>query len=1544
MITETELKMRQEIRAMEILEFELALLKNEKDSKLLAIQEVSDQDLSSEEEAVDGSLQAGLRAQDVDKLVDVFTKVLQQQQKVIVKSTMGDTTLPHFDGAVERWIEFKEEFNRTTSEYHISDSRNIIQLRKALSGKAYNHVKHLIPYVANVKLIMEALEQRFGQPRFIIKNLLRTAQDCPQLSVQKPDTILGLNISVKGLISSCMTLAQPQYLESIELLDTLTRKLPAEMKEQWYAWILTSNRQETLFEFSNWLDFKAKLAIRWGPGVVNVAAGEGTEKNKHYSCPACSDRHTLSKCDRWKDLDLNQKWKIIKRTRPSLCTSCLRQERHRSCQCLKNEICDINGCEKIHHRSLHNYSAPQGENSSQETSKLSSSQQDNPTSGSVNITVVNGEAVIKGCDGPLPIIPVVIKGPSGKHRTYALLDTGASRTLISKGLADSVGLEGKSHHYSYGTSSGETVMEPNAVLVNCEVAGTFRGAPYRPMQNAVNVSSLKMRPYSISIKKMRHKWPHLNKVKAQDLKNVVPELIIGINNLRLILPRELALGPPDAPIGWRTLLGWTVGGNFYDLMETQGCVNYTVSEPINDNDLHELIKSSFSTENFGVIPRTRWQGMNQVEGRAYDILQKTTKRTGACWETGLLWRDAEGTLSESYQIALGRLRHKERKLAKDPLLLAAYKGKFDEYLEKGYIRKLDSIEVTKGSERTWYISHFGVTNPNKPGKLRLVFGAAARSNGVSLNEALSKGPDLISPLTSVLWKFRVHNIALTGDITDMFHRVRVIKEDQCNQRFLWRNMNTSIEPDHYEMQVLIFGATSSPYSEENCMDLRRELSEVNSAGGFHLCKFNSNSRAVIESIPEELRAKGVKSLNEKSVIPAGNVLGMWWDPTKDIFGFKFGLNKVPPEILEGAVPTKCQACSLTMSVYDPLGLVNHFKIKGIIILQRTWIAGIGWDEELTPDIYAAWKRWLSKLKEIHLVQVPRCYHPDLLSRSIIRQVEVHTFVDASQEAFSAVTYLRVETRNGNITTILFGPKARVAPLKKLTISKLELQGCVLGTRFAVLLRSELRLPKVDREVFWSDSKTVLAWIRSEAGRYKEFVANRVGEIQEATKGTDWRWVPTSENPADIATRFETEISFEPTDMWYTGPEFLKRPEEEWPKEAKGKDLGIILATRMLKLGDDTRISPSSDVECGRKSNKLIRKISQRLLPEKKFETFAEIERCVMVVWKAAKLWRDKTQRKRPRLHLCRAAAVQKAARFWCKKTFHKSGELNPPWKAAMENNKVRQHRFIVRPEEYSRILQANKVPAEQKTPAILPSDHHVTELLIQAEHERCSHQGSETLLNNLRGRFWIIDGRQTVLRTIRKCPRCRLSRAPPVIPEMGQLPHYRLAAYRRSFTFTGLDAFEPFTVTVGRRHEKRWVIIFTLIHDGFIDTRGRPDTIYSANGTNFVRASKELKLAASEIDFEVMAASGRFGPFKWKFNPPAAPHFGGAWERFIKSVKKCLRATLNEVNPKDTTLLTALKSAENIINSRPLTYVSSDPTEEDSLTPNHFLRGANDAG
>ncbi|UYV76892.1 hypothetical protein LAZ67_14002306 [Cordylochernes scorpioides] len=129
----------------------------------------------------------------------------------------------------------------------------------------------------------------------------------------------------------------------------------------------------------------------------------------------------------------------------------------------------------------------------------------------------------------------------------------------------------------------------------------------------------------------------------------------------------------------------------------------------------------------------------------------------------------------------------------------------------------------------------------------------------------------------------------------------------------------------------------------------------------------------------------------------------------------------------------------------------------------------------------------------------------------------------------------------------------------------------------------------------------------------------------------------------------------------------------------------------------------------------------------------------------------------------------------------------------------------------------------------------------------------------------------------------------------------------------------------------------------FIDTRGRPFAIYSDNGTNFVDASREMKIGTQHIDFNEIAASGRFGPIEWKFIPPAARNFGGAWEWLIKLVKKCLYSILNENHPKDTTLLTALKSVENIVNHRPITYVSSDPTEE-ALTPNHFLRESNDAG
>ena len=196
---------------------------------------------------------------------------------------------------------------------------------------------------------------------------------------------------------------------------------------------------------------------------------------------------------------------------------------------------------------------------------------------------------------------------------------------------------------------------------------------------------------------------------------------------------------------------------------------------------------------------------------------------------------------------------------------------------------------------------------------------------------------------------------------------------------------------------------------------------------------------------------------------------------------------------------------------------------------------------------------------------------------------------------------------------------------------------------------------------------------------------------------------------------------------------------------------------------------------------------------------------------------------------------------------------------------------------------------------------------------------------------------------------------------MAVLPAARLGAFQRPFTFVGIDYFGPLTVSVGRRREKRWGVIFTcltvravhieisysldtssciLCIRNFVARRGIPREIYTDNGTNFKAAEKILSEQVKQIDYS--GISPKFDKTKWIFNPPAAPHMGGAWERLIRSIKNVLYTLYPRLNFNDETLKNALCEIELIINSRPLTFVSVDHEDDEAITPNHLLLGSCD--
>ena len=225
----------------------------------------------------------------------------------------------------------------------------------------------------------------------------------------------------------------------------------------------------------------------------------------------------------------------------------------------------------------------------------------------------------------------------------------------------------------------------------------------------------------------------------------------------------------------------------------------------------------------------------------------------------------------------------------------------------------------------------------------------------------------------------------------------------------------------------------------------------------------------------------------------------------------------------------------------------------------------------------------------------------------------------------------------------------------------------------------------------------------------------------------------------------------------------------------------------------------------------------------------------------------------------------------------------------------------------------------------------------------------------------LILGIRNALRSIKnKSVTCRKGRAQTIAPVIADLPVEPWLDASTAFTNVGVDYFGPFIVKIGRRNEKRWCCLITCltmraVHievvpkldtDGclnaimrFIARRGKLDTIIIDNGTNFVGAKREFAEYVAAWNKEGIAEHLIQRGIRWKFNPPAAPHFGGVWERLVRSCNKAMYAVLVNRSVTEDVLSTTMFIVEQTLNERPLTPVSSDVNDLEALTPNHFLLG-----
>ena len=414
--------------------------------------------------------------------------------------------------------------------------------------------------------------------------------------------------------------------------------------------------------------------------------------------------------------------------------------------------------------------------------------------------------------------------------------------------------------------------------------------------------------------------------------------------------------------------------------------------------------------------------------------------------------------------------------------------------------------------------------------------------------ALLTGPDLLQTLIHVLMRFRQHPYAVSADIEGMFLQVGVIPQDRPSLRFLWRE-NPATNVAVYQYIRHIFGSKDSPtcanYAlQRTARDNRKkfpeaaksvennfymddylelsatideatrkaqELVKMLSIGGFTLTKFVSNVPNLSNRLDPKIE---LDTKTDEKFLAAedenSHVLGLKWNHRFDTLFVSRGTS---PDLNRPV--TQRVLISLVSAVYDPIELVAPYTVIARLLLKVIWrLSGQQWDNNLPDEICRNFLDCAKELPTLSTITIPRCY-----LQGNTESVELHIFGDSSQNAFSAVAYLRAKVSNSKgITTELafvFG-KARVAPMKALTIPKLELQAALLAARLKDEVQKALTLT-VERTLMWTDSTTVLQWLHF-IDKQPVFVVNRVAEILELTTIDEWNHVTTVDNPADAGTR------------------------------------------------------------------------------------------------------------------------------------------------------------------------------------------------------------------------------------------------------------------------------------------------------------------------------------------------------------------------------------------------------------------------------------------
>lgn len=342
----------------------------------------------------------------------------------------------------------------------------------------------------------------------------------------------------------------------------------------------------------------------------------------------------------------------------------------------------------------------------------------------------------------------------------------------------------------------------------------------------------------------------------------------------------------------------------------------------------------------------------------------------------------------------------------------------------------------------------------------MVFDASAKtSSGLSLNDVQHVDPLIQTDLFTLLIQFRKYPFVLTADVEKMFRQVLIHPDHRKYHIILW-NENSGKQLVCFELNTVTYGTASASYLSTRCLraladehqhlfprscniiknnfymddllvgaesinslkSIKNEVTAILKTGGFNLRKFMSNepslSDELISSEPYNLKLENHYEFK---------TLGVNWNHSTDILGYSIKCFD------DKAAISKRTILSTTAQVFDPLGLLAPIIVNAKVLLQVLWQHKLSWDESLPLNLHTAWITFRNELKLLNSLKIPRCI---IINDPII--VELHGFADASTKAYGACVYIRSIDSSNQIKCDLLCAKSRVAPLKPVTLPKLEL--------------------------------------------------------------------------------------------------------------------------------------------------------------------------------------------------------------------------------------------------------------------------------------------------------------------------------------------------------------------------------------------------------------------------------------------------------------------------------------------------------------------------